>query len=79
MTVITGRRRIGKTKLVLRSCENTPTVYLFVSRNNETTLCKQFSDSVRQSLNAYVPDGITSFVQLFEQIMVIGKMNHLIL
>ena len=59
--------------MVLRSCENTPTVYLFVSRNNETTLCKQFSDSVRQSLRAYVPDRITSFVQLFEQIMVIGK------
>lgn len=73
MTVITGRRRIGKTKLILKSCEDSTTVYLFVSRSSETTLCKQFSDTVRQSLRAYVPDGITSFVQLFEQIMVIGK------
>ena len=73
MTVITGRRRIGKTKLIMKSCEDTPTVYLFVSRNNEATLCRQFSTSVRQALDSYVPDGITSFVQLFEQIMVIGK------
>lgn len=73
MTVITGRRRIGKTKLIIKSCEDSPTVYLFVSRNNEATLCKQFSESVRTSLGSYVPDGISSFVQLFEQIMVIGK------
>ncbi|MCD8290164.1 MAG: ATP-binding protein [Prevotella sp.] len=73
MTVVTGRRRIGKTKLIMKSCEGTPTVYLFVSRNNEATLCQQFSGSIRQSLNSYVPDGMSSFVQLFEQIMVIGK------
>ena len=73
MTVVTGRRRIGKTKLILKSCEQSPTVYLFVGRNNEATLCQQFSATVRQALDCYVPDGISSFVQLFEQIMVIGK------
>lgn len=73
MTVVTGRRRIGKTKLILKSCEQSPTVYLFVGRNNEATLCHQFSASVRKALDCYVPDGISSFVQLFEQIMVIGK------
>lgn len=73
MMVVTGRRRIGKTKLILKSCASTPTVYLFVSRNNESTLCRQFSAAVRQSLGGYVPDGINSVVQLFEQIMLIGK------
>lgn len=73
MTVITGRRRIGKTKLIMKSCEGTPTVYLFVSRNNEATLCSQFSQTLRHTLDCYVPDGIHSFVQLFEQIMVIGR------
>lgn len=73
MTVATGRRRIGKTKLILKSCDGSPTVYLFVSRNNEATLCRLFSDTVRKELNSYVPEGISSFVQLFEQIMVIGK------
>jgi hypothetical protein len=73
MTVLTGRRRIGKTKLILKSCEDTPTVYLFVSRNNEVALCRQFSASLRQSLDLFVPEGINSFVQLFEVIMVMGK------
>ena len=27
-TVVTGRRRVGKTKLILKSCEEQPTVYL---------------------------------------------------
>ena len=31
-TVVTGRRRVGKTKLILKSCEEQPTVYLFVAR-----------------------------------------------
>ena len=37
MTIVTGRRRIGKTKLMMKSCEGSQTVYLFVSRNNEAT------------------------------------------
>jgi hypothetical protein len=48
MTVVTGRRRIGKTKLLMKSCEATPTLYLFVSRNNEATLCGQFSEEARR-------------------------------
>jgi hypothetical protein len=75
LTVITGRRRIGKTKLIIKSCEDSPTVYLFVSRNNEADLCSIFSESVRRSLNCYIPDGIRSFVQLFEQIMVMGQQS----
>jgi AAA+ ATPase superfamily predicted ATPase len=73
MTVVTGRRRIGKTKLIIKSCEDTPTLYLFVSRNNEATLCEHFAQTVRQSLGCFVPEGIQSFVQLFELIMTMGK------
>lgn len=73
MTVVTGRRRIGKTKLILKSCESSDSVYLFVSRNNEATLCDLFASTIRQSLGSYVPNGIKSFVQLFELLMVIGE------
>jgi hypothetical protein len=73
MTVVTGRRRIGKTKLILKSCEGTPTAYLFVGRNNEASLCEQFTATIKTSLNYYVPEGIKSFIQLFELIMTIGK------
>ena len=43
LTVLTGRRRIGKTSLIFRSCENTPTIYWFVSRSNEADLCDKFA------------------------------------
>lgn len=73
MTVLTGRRRIGKTKLILKSCEGTPTVYLFVRRSNEAALCAQFAETVARSLNTYVSSEITSFVSLFETLMSIGR------
>jgi AAA+ ATPase superfamily predicted ATPase len=69
MTVVTGRRRIGKTSLVMKSVENTPTVYLFVGRKNEATLCAEFVPVVAGSLDIYVPEGIQSFRSLFQFLM----------
>ena len=37
LTVLTGRRRIGKTSLVMKASEGQPTVYLFVSRKSEAS------------------------------------------
>ena len=73
MTVLTGRRRIGKTKLMLKSCEGTPVVYLFVSRSSEQVLCTQFSQVIRESLGVFVPSGISTFRELFRLLMEIGK------
>jgi AAA+ ATPase superfamily predicted ATPase len=73
MTVLTGRRRIGKTKLILKSCEGTPTVYLFVRRSNEATLCSQFAETASRSLNTYIPSEISSFVSFFEALMTAGR------
>lgn len=72
MTVLTGRRRIGKTSLIFRSCEGTPTAYLFVSRSNEADLCMRFAAEVRQSLDVYVPD-FTNFGEMFRFLMDLGK------
>lgn len=74
MTVLTGRRRIGKTKLVLKSCEETPTVYLFVSRSNESMLCNSFARTINQTLSSlFVPEGMESFAELFEMLMRAGR------
>jgi uncharacterized protein len=73
MSALTGRRRIGKTKLILRSCEDSLTVYLFVRRSNEATLCSQFAENASRSLNTYISSEVTSFVSLFETLMTIGK------
>ncbi len=59
MTVITGRRRIGKTSLALRATEGEyPTVYLFVSRKNDAALCEEFASLLSSALDCYVPSEI---------------------
>lgn len=69
LTVITGRRRIGKTSLVMKSVENTPTIYLFVGRKNEATLCTEFISTISQSLDVFVPTEIQTFRSLFQYLM----------
>ena len=50
MTVLVGRRRIGKTKLLLHASEGKPVVYFFVSRKSESILCSQFVGEAERSL-----------------------------
>ncbi|MDR1357317.1 MAG: ATP-binding protein [Tannerellaceae bacterium] len=69
LTVVTGRRRIGKTSLIMKSVEGLPTVYLFVSRRNEATLCAEYIPIVAQSLNSFVPPEIRTFRSLFRYLM----------
>ena len=74
MTVITGRRRIGKTSLALRATQGEyPTVYLFVSRKNEAALCEEFAGLISSSLDCYVPSEIKSFKSLFQMLMELAK------
>ncbi len=74
MTVITGRRRIGKTSLALRATQGDyPTIYLFVSRKNEAALCEEFAGLISSGLNCYVPSEIRSFKSLFKMLMELAK------
>lgn len=57
----------------MKSCDGCATAYLFVSRNNEATLCSLFAAELQRSIGCYVPDGVQSFVQLFELVMIAGK------
>lgn len=69
MTVLTGRRRIGKTSLIMKSVEGLPTVYLFIGRKNEAALCSEFIPIIAQSLHVFVPTEINTFRSLFQYLM----------
>ena len=73
LTVVTGRRRIGKTSLIMKSVEGLPTVYLFVGRKNEATLCAEFIPIIAKSLDCYVPDEIKTFRSLFQYMMELAQ------
>ena len=69
LTVVTGRRRIGKTSLIMKSVEGLPTDYLFVGRKAEATLCSEFIPVISQSLDTFVPAEIRTFRSLFQYLM----------
>ena len=76
MTTLIGRRRTGKTSLLLKSVEDTAHLYLYVSKDNEQLLCKKFQEQATAALGIQRYGQITSFGQLFEQLMKYGIENH---
>ena len=67
MTVIVGRRRIGKTTLIKEAYKDK--VYLFVSKKNEALLCAEFVDIIESTLSVKVFGQFSSFKNLFEYLM----------
>jgi len=65
-TVITGRRRIGKTSLILKSLEREDPVYLFAGKKSEALLCHEFGREISAKLGVFVPAEIRTFNSLFQ-------------
>lgn len=70
MTVLTGRRRIGKTSLIKKAFEDSdaPMLYFFTGRKAEVALVNDFVREIHDKLHGYVPEGLRS---------VTGVMRHL--
>ena len=49
-TVVTGRRRIGKTYLVWKAYEDEPILYFFVARKAEGDLCEDYRLEIESKL-----------------------------
>lgn len=74
MTIVVGRRRIGKTTLIKKAYANR--VYLFVSKKNEALLCEEFVTIVQDTLDVKVFGQIQTFKELFEYLMELSKTQH---
>lgn len=75
-TVIVGRRRIGKTSLLLESVKGGKYLYLFVSRKNEQLLCAQFQKEALDTLGLQIFGSIREFRELFEQLLIQAEKEH---
>lgn len=75
-TVMVGRRRIGKTSLILESVKGERYLYLFVSRKSEVLLCEQFQQEIKEVLGLNIFGKITDFRTLFEQLMIYATKEH---
>lgn len=73
MTVIMGRRRIGKTQLLLKATEGQPTLYFFVARKAENFLCQDFQEEISDKLGIPILGEISHFEKLFGFLMELSK------
>ena len=64
-TVVTGRRRVGKTQLIKRALEDEAYLYLYVSRKAEKDLCAGFQEEIGRVLNLPVVGTAQHFEELF--------------
>ncbi|MDL2242010.1 ATP-binding protein [Bacteroidales bacterium OttesenSCG-928-L03] len=75
-TVMVGRRRIGKTSLLLESVKGQKYLYLFVSRKSEPLLCEQFQKDATDALGLQIFGTITRFKDFFEQLLIFATKEH---
>jgi len=73
MTVITGRRRIGKTTLTIKAFGAHPFLYLFIVRKSEILLCQDFIEEINHELKINVLGEFNSFARLFEYLLVLSE------
>ena len=68
-TVLSGRRRIGKTSLVLHAYKEIPFLYFFVAKKTETDLCNDFAREISTKLHIPIIGKVDRFATLFELIL----------
>lgn len=68
-TVLMGRRRVGKTSLILHALEGRDYAYLFISKDSEAVLCRKLQASLEEQLGIHIYGTLTHFRDLFEVIM----------
>lgn len=68
-TVVTGRRRIGKTSLVWKAYEDEPILYFFVARKAESDLCEDYQLEIENKLGIPTIGRTEHFTDIFEFLM----------
>lgn len=72
-TVLTGRRRIGKTSLVLNAFSDAPLLYFFVARKAESELCQGYARQLGQMSGLPVIGEVSRFSEVFRYVMEMAK------
>ena len=68
-TVVTGRRRIGKTSLVWKAYEDKPILYFFVARKAEKDLCEDYRLEIENKLRIPTMGKAERLANIFEFLM----------
>ncbi|MDR1180540.1 MAG: ATP-binding protein [Bacteroidales bacterium] len=69
MTFVVGRRRIGKTSLLVNTFTGKKAVYFFVEKKNEALLCEEFIEEIQNKLGVTVYGTMRTFKEVFGYLM----------
>ena len=72
-TVVTGRRRIGKTTLIREAYKDAPFVYFFVARKAESDLCEVYLEEVSEKLGIPTLGSSRHFRDIFRYLMELSQ------
>lgn len=78
MTVITGRRRIGKTFLSLKYAENKKYLYFFISKKSEVLLCQEFIEIISSTFDYPIHGEINDFRTLIKILLEIAMKERFV-
>lgn len=76
MTFVVGRRRIGKTSLLVKANEGKSMLYFFAAKKNEVLLCEEFVQEIRHKLQVEIFGELKTFKSVFGYLMELSKTRH---
>lgn len=78
-TVLTGRRRVGKTSLVFHAYQQSEFLYFFVSKKAESELCENYQREITAKLGTPILGKVMHFADIFEYVMQAAKQRPITL
>jgi AAA+ ATPase superfamily predicted ATPase len=79
LSVITGRRRIGKTRLIRTFCEDKKSLYFFISRKSEELLCDEFTAYIQETLGIKPHGRINRLIDILRFLFDFAKSESLVI
>lgn len=77
MSVLIGRRRVGKTSLALEFVKGKPHLYLFVAKKSEPLLCQSFIEEIERKLNLPIRGSFSRFIDILAFLMDYAKKRQI--
>ena len=72
-TMVTGRRRIGKTTLLREAYKDKPFVYFFVARKAESDLCEVYLEEISEKMGIPTLGNSRHFREIFRYLMQLSQ------
>ena len=79
LTILKGRRRVGKTSLLQHAYGDQDFIYFFVARKDEADLCLDFQAELSRYFKISLPGAMRSFAEIFRYLLEMSEREPLTL